>query len=267
MNHKILFVDLDATLLSDDKTVSEENRAAIQKMLLAGHDIVLSTGRPVESGRAVARELELTQPGCYMIAFNGAVLYDCAADRVLLKRSLPIEVTQELFERAAKAGIYAQTYNNTEIITTRHTAELEYYRKKTGLSYKLSANVLDLLEEEPQKVLMIDLKNTGCLARFREKNLEWEKGKCTRDVYKRQTHCCTMRRPRTRENCSTSGSETGSQSSAVIWRQRRMQKNLNRRSRHFTGNSESENWVCTRHSASDTQMTGHRLFRSPISRM
>ena len=146
MNHKILFVDLDATLLSDDKTVSEENRAAIQKMLLAGHDIVLSTGRPVESGRAVARELELTQPGCYMIAFNGAVLYDCAADRVLLKRSLPIEVTQELFERAAKAGIYAQTYNNTEIITTRHTAELEYYRKKTGLSYKLSANVLDLLE-------------------------------------------------------------------------------------------------------------------------
>ena len=35
----------------------------------------------------------------------------------------------------------------------------------------------------------------------------------------------------------------------------------------FTGNSESENWVCTRHSASDTQMTGLRLFRSPISRM
>lgn len=143
------------------KQYPKKTGAAIQKMLLAGHDIVLSTGRPVESGRAVARELELTQPGCYMIAFNGAVLYDCAADRVLLKRSLPIEVTQELFERAAKAGIYAQTYNNTEIITTRHTAELEYYRKKTGLSYKLSANVLDLLEEEPQKVLMIDLKKYG----------------------------------------------------------------------------------------------------------
>ena len=38
---------------------------------------------------------------------------------------------------------------------------------------------MPLLEEEPQKVLMIDLKNTGRLARFREKNLEWEKGKCT----------------------------------------------------------------------------------------
>ena len=97
-------------------------------MLERGHYFVLATGRPVESGRIVAKDLGLTSPGCYMIAFNGAVLYDCAADRVLLKRSLPIEVTQELFERAAKAGIYAQTYNNTEIITTRHTAELEYYR-------------------------------------------------------------------------------------------------------------------------------------------
>ena len=30
MNHKILFVDLDATLLSDDKTVSEENQRCIR---------------------------------------------------------------------------------------------------------------------------------------------------------------------------------------------------------------------------------------------
>lgn len=68
MNHKILFVDLDATLLSDDKTVSEENRAAIQKMLLAGHDIVLST-------RASGGE---RQGGCERTGADAAgLLYDC----------------------------------------------------------------------------------------------------------------------------------------------------------------------------------------------
>ena len=46
MNHKILFVDLDATLLCDDKSVSEGNRKAIRKMLEAGHYIALATGRP-----------------------------------------------------------------------------------------------------------------------------------------------------------------------------------------------------------------------------
>lgn len=179
MNHKILFVDLDATLLCDDKSVSEKNREAICRMLSQGHYIALATGRPVESGRIVARELGLTMPGCYMIAFNGAVLYDCSADRVLLKRSIPIDVVQELFERAKKAGIYVQTYNNTDIITTRHTRELDYYRDKAKISYKLSENVLDLLEEEPQKVLLIALERRERLIQFQRENLRWEQGKCS----------------------------------------------------------------------------------------
>ena len=85
MNNKILFADLGRTLLCDDKSISEKNRAAIQKMLERGHYFVLATGRPVESGRIVVKDLGLTSPGCYMIAFNGAVIYDCAADRVLYK--------------------------------------------------------------------------------------------------------------------------------------------------------------------------------------
>ena len=127
MNNKILFADLDHTLLCDDKSISEKNRAAIQKMLERGHYFVLATGRPVESGRIVAKDLGLTSPGCYMIAFNGAVIYDCAADRVLYKSALPIEVAQEIFDRAHKAGIYAQTYNTVDIVTKRHTKELDYY--------------------------------------------------------------------------------------------------------------------------------------------
>ena len=84
---------------------------------------------PVETAREVARELGLNTPGCYMIAFNGAVLYDCAADRVLLKRALPIEIVQELFDKAKRAGLYVQTYNSTDLITTKHTKELDYYVK------------------------------------------------------------------------------------------------------------------------------------------
>lgn len=178
MNNKILFVDLDATLLCDDKTVSEKNRVAIGRMLAEGHYIVLATGRPVESGRIVARELGLTLPGCYMVAFNGAVIYDCSADRILLRRSLPIEVVQELFDRTKKAGIYAQTYTNTDIITAKHTKELDYYKARTKLSYKLSENVLELLEEEPQKVLLIALDNKQRLIEFQKANQEWEQGRC-----------------------------------------------------------------------------------------
>lgn len=178
MNHKILFVDLDATLLCDDKSISARNREAIKRMLDEGHYLVLATGRPVESARVVARELGLTIPGCYMIAFNGSVLYDCAADRILLKRTMPIDVVQELFERAAEAGLYIQTYNNTDVLTTHHTKELDYYIKKSRISYKLAPNILDILEEEPQKVLLIALDKKERLVKFQRDNLNWEKGKC-----------------------------------------------------------------------------------------
>ena len=46
---KILFTDLDETLLSSDKTISKENLEAIRKMTEAGHKFVISTGRPLQS--------------------------------------------------------------------------------------------------------------------------------------------------------------------------------------------------------------------------
>lgn len=178
MNNKILFADLDGTLLCDDKSISEKNRSAIQRMLELGNYLVIATGRPVETGRIVAKELGLTTPGCYMIAFNGAVIYDCAADHVLHKRAVPIEDVQELFDRAKRAGLYVQTYNNVDIITNRHTKELDYYTKRTHMSYKLTPNILETLDEEPQKVILIHLEDDGKLKKFQKDNAAWARGRC-----------------------------------------------------------------------------------------
>ncbi len=178
MNNKILFLDLDGALLCDDRTVSEKNREAIRRMLAKGHYVALATGRSVESGRAIARNLGVTVPGCYMIAFNGAVLYDCAADRTLLQRSIPIDVVHELFERAKRAGIYAHTYNKSDILSTGHTRELDYYLKKAPMTYKLASNIMDILEEEPHKVMLIAVDRTERLIRFQQRNQAWERGRC-----------------------------------------------------------------------------------------
>lgn len=177
-NKKILFSDLDGTLLTSDKKISKGNREAIQKMLKQGHYFVIATGRAVSSGRAVAKELGLTMPGCYMVAFNGAVLYDCAADRILMKRSLPIEHVLDLFEKANEAGIYVQTYTSTDVITQKHTKELDYYIKNSKMKYKLTDKIYDVLQEEPQKVMLISLEGREKLEQFRKDNLAWEKGKC-----------------------------------------------------------------------------------------
>ena len=81
-------------------------------------------------------------------------------------------------KEAKRAGLYVQTYNSTDLITTKHTKELDYYVKQARISYKISPNILDALEEEPQKVMLISLDQRDKLERFQKKNLNWEKGKC-----------------------------------------------------------------------------------------
>ena len=75
---KALFLDLDGTLLDDQKNVPEANSVALKKMLDAGHSAVIATGRPLSSAVILAEELKLTDPGCYLIAYNGGILYDTA---------------------------------------------------------------------------------------------------------------------------------------------------------------------------------------------
>ena len=76
METKILFADIDGTLLNDQKEIPKENMTAIQKALDLGHYVVVATGRPLDSAKAVAKDLGLMMQGCYLIAYNGAIVYD-----------------------------------------------------------------------------------------------------------------------------------------------------------------------------------------------
>ena len=175
MNYsRILFVDLDYTLLNDDKTVSQKNREAIQRALAAGNYVVVATGRPVETGRMVVKDLGLTIPGCYMIAFNGAVLYDCSADRILYEKTIPVQYVYQLFDKAHRAGLYIQTYNKTDILTEKHTKELDYYTRHNKMTYKLQPDVAMALESEPYKALIINLNSRKFLEEFLPGLFAWK---------------------------------------------------------------------------------------------
>ncbi|EOS24214.1 cof-like hydrolase [Lachnospiraceae bacterium 3-1] len=172
MKQKILFTDLDETLLNHDKSISKENREAIAKMLDAGHDFVLMTGRPIETGRIAVKELGLSIPRCYMVAYNGAVVYDCVADRVLAERTLPMEVAKDIIIAAHKDGIYVQTYQQDTILAEHHGRELNFYLKNARMKYRVVDDIYSSLEQEPHKVLLIDLDDQERLLQFRREHPE-----------------------------------------------------------------------------------------------
>ena len=46
---KILFTDMDGTLLNNESRVSDYTRKVLKRMVEAGHKLVLSSGRPIDS--------------------------------------------------------------------------------------------------------------------------------------------------------------------------------------------------------------------------
>ena len=76
MKKKILFVDLDGTLLDDNKDITPGNLEAIQKAADQGHAVVITTGRPLYSTIFQLEKLHMDKPGCYAITSNGALIYD-----------------------------------------------------------------------------------------------------------------------------------------------------------------------------------------------
>ena len=80
MKTKILFSDLDDTLLDYDKNVSAEDLDSINEMIKAGHRFVLATGRPVYSAKVVAKRLDLYRDGIFLVTSNGGAIYDCGKE-------------------------------------------------------------------------------------------------------------------------------------------------------------------------------------------
>lgn len=180
MNHtyQILFSDLDATLLNDQKQIEPGTKAAIEQMLSRGAFFAICTGRPLASARAVAKQFGLDQKGCYIAAYNGGVLYDPSKDKVLSYASIPLSVVREMFARAGRAGLYIHTYdrNDDTVLTYKDTPELSYYTNHTKLAQRSGTDVLKTLAQEPAKMIVADLLHHDRLVRFQKEQAEWSKG-------------------------------------------------------------------------------------------
>lgn len=89
----LLALDMDGTLLRDDKTVAPEDAAAIRSAAAHGIAVTIATGRLTTGALPIARELGLSTP---LVCADGAVLIDPLSGSTLERRSI-------LLDRAVRA--------------------------------------------------------------------------------------------------------------------------------------------------------------------
>ncbi len=178
MDRKMFFLDIDFTILRDDGFIPDENIAAIKETVDKGNCVAISTGRPKVSAVPIAEALGMMRSNCFLISFNGAVIYDLESGELLRDLRMPDEYASYLFSEAEKAGIYLQAYDEDGFITAKDCKESKYYHDMIGTPYRVVPGLYHLESYHTPKVLSLGLEDMEPLRRFKREHSEWEKGKC-----------------------------------------------------------------------------------------
>lgn len=172
MSKKILFTDMDGTLLTSAKTVTPAMHKLISDMISQGSRFVLSSGRALSSILGSAEKNNLLYPNTIIIAANGNIVYDHTSGKTLVDKRVPIDMAREIVKMADELGLHIQSYDDTHVICKKECAEMDYYLKGTGMQPRYEENIIDAYGRDPFKLLAIDLKDRVRLNLLRDQVLE-----------------------------------------------------------------------------------------------
>lgn len=168
---KILFTDMDGTLLLSNNTISPAMKSGLDSLCQHGHRLVLSSGRPLPSILEVMKETKLDYPKTLVLSYNGALVYDVEHDCPILEHKIFSEDIKLLVEEAHKAGLHIHGYEKDKIVCLCLNEELKFYTKRIHMELKCVPDIAKALSEGCYKLQCIHLTDHEALENFREKTL------------------------------------------------------------------------------------------------
>src|ERR1043166_4684836 len=107
---RLLFADVDGTLVTHDKVLTERASAAVARMKEAGIQFAITSGRPPRGMEMLIAPLALTTP---VAAFNGGMFVKSDLS-VIEQRVLQADVIEPAIETMRKYGLDTWIYRGTD---------------------------------------------------------------------------------------------------------------------------------------------------------
>jgi Cof subfamily protein (haloacid dehalogenase superfamily) len=156
MKYKMLVVDMDDTLLTDDHKISIENKEMLLKAQELGVYVVLASGRPTSAMVSYAKELQCDSNNSYMISFNGSTITDLKEDKVLFEHALTQEQIHSLYDFSQANNTHIITYLDGKIISERHSEYIDVEKNITGLELDIVPNFKDKVTTSAVKCILLE---------------------------------------------------------------------------------------------------------------
>lgn len=139
MGYRLIALDIDGTIRSQEHPLSERTRRAIARAKEAGAHVTLATGRMFRSAVRSCADLGLT---CPIASFQGAHIADPVTGKVLWHRPLTLEMARAALDALESWGLEVLGYHGDQVYTSKLTPWAQGY----GQRNQVAVNVVDLRE-------------------------------------------------------------------------------------------------------------------------
>jgi Cof subfamily protein (haloacid dehalogenase superfamily) len=149
---RMVAVDLDGTLLDDQKRISAPSAKALTGLSRGGVKVVLASARPPRSVRAIHAALKLDT---WQINYNGALVWDEKAGKAISHHPIPGHTVRQIIEHARR--LHPEVMVSCELLDRWYTDRQEDdYHTETGRMFRpdVIAPLKDFIDVSMTKILL-----------------------------------------------------------------------------------------------------------------
>lgn len=140
---KLICCDLDGTLLTNDKKITEYNKEMIHKFISLGGHFVLASGRPIGGVKHLIDELNLYKDNDTTLTYNGGVIALNKTNEILSKNCIKGLLVKELYKESIRLNTNFHFFKDDN---TLYTTEFNPYTEIEATINHIEAHLIDINE-------------------------------------------------------------------------------------------------------------------------
>ena len=151
--YKMVAIDLDGTLLNSFSEISDENKNALRESIENGMEVVLASGRILDSVVNFSKEIGNLK---YAISGNGSILYDLEERQVIYDNNMNKEKVLRIIKICEENSIYYSIYTLDGIIAKGLDYNVLVYQNENIRKQKEKQVSITIVQDVYEYIKFID---------------------------------------------------------------------------------------------------------------
>ena len=155
--YKIIALDMDGTLLDDNKKITEENKKSLMRAKEKGVKVVLASGRPKDGLITYLNELELMQDDEYVLSYNGCLVQEAKSGKIIHEVGLKGTDLHYMYTLSREFNVNIHAFSEKHgLITPKMSKYTEVEASLNGIEATI-IDFFDIPEDENIiKIMLVD---------------------------------------------------------------------------------------------------------------